>query len=219
VEVVGTTIDLAYRRRDADGTRKAIDWCEQLKSRKWQARLSQKQQGELLYFEANAWSDLEGLSKRGQPEEWDWAQEEITNELVCLRTVLRSESLFNVQGPVRKCQILTNLANTLSRVGRTVEALDYWTRALDIDPQFGMALGNRAKGLYTYSRLLYDPGHQTILLRKAGEDLDAALRQDFDDEPRASFLALREQIVGILGKVDSGRAVAWDRYSLGRSRP
>lgn len=216
--VVVATIEQSYAHRNVEGTRKAIEWCAVLKKKKWLARLDHEQQGELLYFEAIAWGDVEGIVRRGVPEEWDWAQGELTNQLVCLRTVLRTAPLFKALEPIRQCQVLTNLANALNRVGRTVEALDYWSRALAIEPHFGMALGNRAKAIYTYAGLLYDPGHQEILLRIAVEDLGEALKTRLDNEPQSGFEELKDQIVELLGARDSGRTVQWDRCSLGRSK-
>lgn len=214
---ISRLVDGAYARRDIAGAQKATQWCKTLRSPKWCKRMSDQQKGEVLYLESVAWGDIEDLAKRGSPEEWNWAQVELTGQILCLRSALTS-TLFDAQSAIRQCQILTNLANTLNRIGRSVEALQYWNRALVIDPVFGMALGNRAKGIYTYSSMLYDPNHQIIFLRRARDDVNAALSQDLDSGPRSDFMALKEHVDAILTESDTGREIHWDSCALGRSK-
>ena len=52
-----------------------------------------------------------------------------------------------------KTQILVNLGNCFDKLGRVVEALDCFDLALTLDPNFGMALGNKGKALRYYSML------------------------------------------------------------------
>jgi hypothetical protein len=47
----------------------------------------------------------------------------------------------------RVCQVLTNLGSAMPQVGRPVEAVEYWDRALEVVPLFSMARGNRGYGL------------------------------------------------------------------------
>gem|GEM_PF-1367823 len=51
---------------------------------------------------------------------------------------------------------MTNLGNLLDHLGRFVEAIESYERALQATPSFGMALGNRALSLRTYGVHLYD---------------------------------------------------------------
>lgn len=61
-------------------------------------------------------------------------------------------------------------------MGRPVEAVETWNRALAIDPTFPMAKGNRGLGFVAYAGALYDDGHRHILFAAAHRDLEGAIR-------------------------------------------
>ncbi len=64
-------------------------------------------------------------------------------------------------------QIQTNLANCHSTIGCFVEAVGAWNAALDIEPRFGMARGNRAAGRWSYAKAVYDHGHAIVMARQS----------------------------------------------------
>lgn len=72
-----------------------------------------------------------------------------------------------------RLQALTNLANSLDTLGRDLEAIEVYDKALAIDSSFGMALGNKGMALADVSHLA--DGHSTAVLSQAVEALDAAL--------------------------------------------
>ena len=65
------------------------------------------------------------------------------------------------------CQVNTNLGNALSRVGRFVDAIMYWEKALQCNSSFGMALSNKGYGLISYARSLYDNRHVGVFMKFA----------------------------------------------------
>lgn len=67
----------------------------------------------------------------------------------------------------------TNAGNTYDIVGRDLEAITCYERALDLDPNFGMALGNRGSTLLSVARLA--GVHRPTVADEARADLDAAL--------------------------------------------
>lgn len=87
-----------------------------------------------------------------------------------LRRALNSSG-FDALSTQRRCEILTNLANQLSQLGRFVEAREYWSRAIALDAHFWMARANRGHGAAFYMRALYDPGHQSVFALHAYNDL------------------------------------------------
>src|SRR5690606_34435688 len=97
---------------------------------------------------------------------WLWDQEEILHEIYWLRYAVRNDS-FGDLDPLRQGQILVNTGNILSHIGRPIEAIEYWKRALSIVPRFGMALGNLGFGYEVYAKLLYDTGHAVVILKAA----------------------------------------------------
>lgn len=72
-----------------------------------------------------------------------------------------------------RLQALTNLANSFDTLGRDLEAIEAYDKALAIDSGFGMALGNKGMTLAQVSHL--SDGHSTAVLSQAVVALDAAL--------------------------------------------
>ena len=131
---------------------------------------------DLHYFVSNSYSSLwEIRSELEGP--WAWNAHEIISGILALRKAI-AEPDFVHSPLIRRCQIRTNLANKLSMLGRSVEAIEEYSAVVALDPNFAMALGNRALATVTYSRNLYDPGHRCLLLNCAASDYDKALSPD-----------------------------------------
>lgn len=159
----------------------------------FRAKCSDAGAGDLDYFEANAWHVLRRLRTQQEQDVWAWEQPEFEQEAVCLRRALRSTDRADF--PVgRKLQILTNLGNLMSVLGRTVEAIDYYDRALAHHPKFGMALGNRGQVFATYSNYDYDQGHRAMFLAQARDDFTAAVKHDVEANARTFFAARAKQL-------------------------
>jgi tetratricopeptide (TPR) repeat protein len=105
---------------------------------------------------------------------WQWEQPTLAREIFYLRRAI-SNPKFNQVSEIGRCKILNNLGNRLSVAGRLIEALEYWGRALEILPNFGMALCNRAIGLTEYAMALEDPGKQTLFLWVAQKEASKAI--------------------------------------------
>lgn len=167
---IGSLIDFSDDLQREDGTARALEWCEILERR------NPLTQDFLLleYFRANAWGNRQRYSHRDTDAAWSWEQPELQKQVFHLRRVVNHPG-FDEFHSLRRCQVLTNLGNQMNTVGRFVEAMEYWDRALSINRQFGMALGNRGYGLERYARALYDDGHKALFARFAHDTLNAAL--------------------------------------------
>jgi hypothetical protein len=165
-QALGSLIDYADDHAAPDLARRALGFADQLQARD----LNDEDQTLLDYFRANAWACLYAQRRSDKAAVWSWDQPEIQAQILHLRSALRSAG-FNALHPIRRCQILTNLANHFDTVGRFVEAQEYWTRALAIEPNFWIARGNRGRGLMYYANALYDPGHKGVLAQHAHGDL------------------------------------------------
>lgn len=71
-------------------------------------------------------------------------------------------------------EVLTNLGNLYDYIGRPVEAIRLYDKALKLDSEFGMALGNKALALQNLSSVT---GYQNIYLIKAYQLYKMALEQ------------------------------------------
>lgn len=212
LEHIGFLTDLSLDLQQTEGLERAIKLSEELQKR----QLSAGQLATLHYFSANAWANLRLLSRAGQDQIWDWEQEEIEREIIHLRYALQENGL-NELPKERVCQILTNLGNLLDHVGRFVEAVEYWNRALAKLPSFAMACGNRGYGLTHYARALYDQGHAKVFLKYAHTDLRTALLSALHENARKSFDKCRMWIESVLSAEYLNKDVDMHTFSLGVS--
>ena len=216
---IGSLVDLAGDLDKEDGTARALDWCDELSRRK----LTKRQEALLDYFRANAWANRQRSKHHNVDAAWQWDQPELQQQVLHLRRALQSAGFAKIS-PLRRCQIMTNLGNQLSAVGRFVEARAAWTRALEVNSTFGMALGNRGYGLMQYARSLYDSGHKRVFLHFAHKDLSAALsskaryRGYKHQDAKAFFAERKADIEAIIGTRNIERTIPMDGYPLGNSK-
>jgi tetratricopeptide (TPR) repeat protein len=95
---------------------------------------------------------------------------------------------------------LSNLGNRMKVAGRIIEALDYWRRALELIPNFGMALCNRARILSGYAEAIEDPNQKALFLFMAHREASAAVAPTAfytdarDEQTKAMARGLKEWI-------------------------
>ena len=106
--------------------------------------------------------------------EWQWEQTTLAREIFYLRRAV-SHQKFKLIPDIVRCICLNNLGNRLRVAGRAIEALDCWRRALEVQPNFGMALCNRALILATYAEALDDIGKRALFLWVAHKEATTAL--------------------------------------------
>lgn len=94
--------------------------------------------------------------------------------------------------PRRLSQIWTNLGNCFKKIGRVVEALECFEKALELDPYHGMAMGNKGVALSYYAHITGD--HFGIFLNEAYYLLYQALELGVLPESRNYFLGYLNKI-------------------------
>ena len=126
------------------------------------------------YYLGNAWSYVQDL--KYPDEEFPLETKELEYQIIHLRI---AHSLINeYKDKFNECQILTNLGNLFSHIGRFSEAQEYFNACLKIDKNFGMAIGNRGMALFYYARVIFEPVHQFIFMQYARKDLIRSLKSD-----------------------------------------
>jgi len=210
---MGRLIDVAHFLAREEGLLRAIEWGTQIEL----DELPDDEVPKYHYCLSNAWLDLREMRERGEADRWDWEQQEREQGLIHLRRALLALEDQGAIDPQIHCQILTNLANVYNTVGRSAMAIEYWSRALEISPDFAMARGNRGIGLKQYAEFDYDPGHQAMLLHFAHQDLEVALSGEPEAHARPGFQAAKENIEALFGP--TGFAIMPDvhGFSLGDS--
>jgi hypothetical protein len=154
------------------------------------------------YFRANAWTALSHIANVRQS--WSWEASERQAELLALSRAANHAGFASLDKP-RRCQILTNYANILNMVGRTIDAIAVWDAALKIIPGFAMARGNRGCGLRGYAGMIVDNRERAILALHAFDSLRSTMAEDalFDSaDPQAAVVYFADQASQLTGAVD-----------------
>lgn len=156
----------------------------------------------LEYFRANAWATRSHIA--GVRQSWCWEAPERQEEMLALSRAAHHPGFKDLH-EVRRCQILTNHANLLNTVGRSIDAIAGWDAALAIIPNFAMALGNRGAGLKHYAGMVSDDRERAILALHAYDSLHATLTSDavYDSiDPTDAMLGFAELAHDLAGALD-----------------
>lgn len=154
----------------------------------------------LHYFRANI---QDGLQSALNPQDWSWRQPHRERQILYLRQA-RTAPSFGTLNPSRRAQILTNLANQMSTLGRPIEALRLYEFVLMTNPRFAMALANRGFVRFSFARMVYDDGHRALLAAYACRDLERVVDPDLEWEsaPRNIISLVKSKASQIRSAVD-----------------
>lgn len=184
IEKIGVLADQALFKGKAD----ILDDAARLAARVDTRSLSRYQLAIFHYHVSNVWGNSFKLLPEDRKQERIWEQPEIEKQLIHNRLAVTALETADGASPLPVvCAIYTNLANTLFQIGRFVEALEYWDRALILKPDFGMAAANKGCSLLHYAHLLQDEGHSMIFLLQSREMLRRALKLPIDPHARPFF--------------------------------
>jgi tetratricopeptide (TPR) repeat protein len=168
-------------------------------------RLKSKAKGplgpETYYDIANGYLELFALA----------VHDDGTNVFSC-EDVVAAAQRYGERGAADGPRALTNLGNLYDETGRPVEALRCYERALAIDPEFGMALGNKAMAIQTLASVTeYTVTHliQAHQLYEAAIERAESVAEAGLDGSLESFREHDEAIVSYLTSI--GRADRLDQ--------
>lgn len=213
IQAIGVLTDISCDLSRADGLNYAIKQADVLCSK----NLSELQRSTIYYFKGNAWSGLRALKRSNSRAIWDWQQTEIENEILNFRLFNRCSEISS-KSPYF-CKANTNLGNTLSHVGRFVDAIIYWEKALQCNSSFGMALANKGYGMISYARSLYDNGHVGVFLQFAYSFLKQGLQsKEIYPGARRAFEHAIQDIETRVGKEFLVKPFDMNNFSLGNSK-
>ena len=217
LEKAAEYIDKGFERGDSKLTDRAFTILERLSNRK---KMLDEDAVLFHYYRANAHQNRQ--HEAGLTRSWMWEMEHFQSELLELRKAVRHRG-FEKLDHIRQCQVLTNLGGKLSTVGRPVEALHYWDRALSIEPRFAMALLNQGEGLANYAQSVSDVGHRQLMLAQAHDSIVAGLDDSaiHDNPSNLEYLPIFEQRAQALRNyinIASANENLREKHSLGRSK-
>jgi len=211
--VIGGLIDAAGLLEKQDGVKHAISLIDEALG----GNINPALEAELHYFEGNAHAALRelGEEKSSSRDLWHQGWDAPALEPVILSYRRAANHLAFSELPLpRRCQIWTNLGNTLSTIGRSIEAIESYDHALDLDPAFHMARGNRALASGSYAAMFFDKGQAAVFHRFNYADLATAADSDGYVEPEAEsrFEQYREKLGTVLGETGA-RGTLPDLYN------
>lgn len=214
-EIIGALIDKGSDTGNIEAIEKGI----RLANQELETDIPLLWKASFYYFSANGWSSLQQLKHPAGPGlKFDLELNELSQEMICLRKALVIGDQLEDGTNILLAQILTNLGNVMNHLGRFVEAIGFWYRAMTVVPDFGMATVNLGHGLAHYARLIYDEGHQFIFSKFAyyyllkgitSNDVYPAAKKGMSET--AAHLARRFGHDNLMGKLDV------KEYSFGRS--
>lgn len=177
----------------------------------------------LRYYQSNTYSAIIEAKHNDSAYLDSWEQPESIRNLLSLRHAI-NESAFGSVNPIISCQIRTNLANRLHRLGRPIAANEQWVKALGTIPRFAKALASQAGGMTALARTLYDEGHTSVLLAAARSLYNKALDEDalWESGDRDSFAPgltqKRNQVADYLVRNRYDEEFDLNGWSLGATR-
>lgn len=212
LEKIGSLVELAGRLKHPEATEKALEWCAIAKRK----RLDGVQRCLLDYYTASAWISRHHEKKPASNRHWE--QPEIEKAIFHLQKAVHDPA-FPFLDELLRCKILTSLGNQFAFMGHFIHALEYWDKAIETDPAFGMALGNRGKGIAEYAELMADEAKKPVFLGVALDNLVASTRDDAryfgDGQGKEYFRAEQEKIEAQLYNPDDETSLA----NATRTRP
>ncbi len=213
IGMLGLIFETSKEQRNIQDLKKGLDFSEKQNLDKFEDH------DKMIYYYnvANGWLYLQMLNQKINSDEyWSFKFQELEKQIINLRLALKYSE--NVSDDFNKCQILTNLGNLLSQIGRFSEAQNYWNKAIGITPDFSMAVGNIGFGLVNYAKVLYDVGQQSLFLKFAYKFLTKSLKLDIYKEAKDRFFEMSKDLEGRFNKNKLSKIPNLDIGSLGKSK-
>ena len=214
---IGLWIDQASSNEDESWLRDLVRVCQfKMTDAKGTVRVL------LRYYEANCHAGLASIHSTDDEAVWTWDQTDTVAAVLALRHAIRETSFDDIDH-ILQCRIWTNLGNYLSHLGRPIAAIGQWDATLRENPEFAMAIGNRAISIVRYGEHIFDPGHASIILNAARCGFDAALSETAEwDEIECSysrplFQDERDKVDVWLKKIEFNSVYDLNQWPLGNN--
>jgi len=113
-------------------------------------------------------------------------------ELNLARNHYKKALKYQLEDSFTTSQIWVNLGNCFDALGRVLDALECYEKAIALEPDHGMALGNKGVGLYYYATVAGE--HQGTFLKEAYSLLSLAFEKGVNTEAVPYFKNYLEEI-------------------------
>jgi tetratricopeptide (TPR) repeat protein len=136
------------------------------------------------YLLGNTWSGIRKIEhEKNITKIWSLEQEKLFKEIYYFRKAILQTDFENLDLSIQ-LGIYVNLGNVFSYYGRTVNAIKYFDKAIDLKikhknvvkhPNYFMAIINKGFSLEKYSELDYDKGHKEFFIKFAYKNFKEAI--------------------------------------------
>lgn len=126
------------------------------------------------------------------------------------------KALDNKENIEIKPEILINLGNAYNSVGRSLEALEKYEEALNLNPNHPMALGNKALALKYYAHLMQDDWQ--LFYYEAYKLLEKAVANNPYKEAKEKFNSERQKLSKYVNKLKEFPNFITDNYLSDNSK-
>lgn len=165
--VSGLLIDIGVALGDEKTTKEGVE----LLQKDFEAIVQYERYAPTAYYNiANGYSALFRFKKMRDPYVACFKKTELNQAKVYYKRALK----YDLQDDLLASQIWVNLGNCFDNLGRVIDALECYEKALKCKPDHGMALGNKGLALFYYARLTDE--HQATFFIEAYSLLSQALK-------------------------------------------
>jgi hypothetical protein len=140
------------------------------------------------YNLGNGYSDIFNIKRRQEPFAACFGD----TELNLARSHYVRALKYRTEDAFLTSKIWVNLGNCFDAMGRVLDALECYEKAIALEPNHGMALGNKGLGLYYYATVAGE--HQSTFLREAYSLLSQAFEKGVNTEAVPYFKKYLEEI-------------------------
>lgn len=212
IGILGFIFEKSREERNLETLSKGLEF-----SRKMNAEtFSNEEKTNYYYNISNGWEYKFQL--RLSPNDIEFKNDELINSILNIRLALTFCDFPNSE--FMRSQLLVNLGNTFSHLGRPSEAISLWENALECNPNFGMALGNLGFGVFHYGKVMPSNGYIVIFSQYAHKKLKEVLdSEDIYQEAKESFRNVIESIESVVGIKKINHKFNLENHSLGESSP
>lgn len=207
---LGLIFEMSFSFRDLDTLSKWVTYAEAVDISNWDAEDITR----LFYNISNGWTYKKRL--RISSDIIEFNNEENGKTVYYIRKAL--EYCIYQGCEFQRSQLLVNLGNELSHLGRVSEAIGCWEAALSDTPNFGMAVGNLGFWGVYHGKMLPDTRDKVMFCRYAYPKLITASKsKDVYEEAQADFKLHAELIRDYIGDKNLNLEIDLDNYPLGDS--
>ncbi len=210
IEFLGNEINEAGDKHDIEKLKGIIHYAENLDIKDF----SSEEKSIFYYFLSNAWANQ--MNQEIAPEDIPFVCNKQEKQIFYLRLSIKYFGHGN--SSFQKAQVYVNLGNSYDHIGRFVDAHIMWNKALEVYPDFGMAICNIGHGILRYARYI-DDKTQIIYFQKAYNLLKSCLRyNDISITIKSQIKDLVNNLEEFIGEQNLSLSFNWDNYNIGTTK-